>query len=183
FTLSQAGMVAHWREVGGPGARGAVAINAAGAACTAGALRVVLGFQFAGGAGGMLLLFSGVLVVFLGVGAPRPARGREVASTAPLDATALKPPLVLLPIRGWSAITRKALRFALKISPEIYALHVADDEKTMADLEDTWGHRVHEPATAAGLPTPKLIVIYSPYRKLYSPPEKAIPDRHPATPR
>ena len=57
--------------------------------------------------------------------------GREVATDAPLDAGGLEPPLVLLPIRGWSAITRKALRFALKISPEVYALHIAGDEQTM----------------------------------------------------
>src|SRR5258708_26182436 len=30
--------------------------------------------------------------------------------------------------RSWSGITRKALRFALKISPDVYALHIADDE-------------------------------------------------------
>jgi hypothetical protein len=90
--------------------------------------------------------------------------------------------LILLPIRGWSAITRKALRFALKVSPQVYALHVADDEKTMADLEDTWEHRVHEPATAAGLPAPKLIVIYSPYRKLYAPLIQVVSDLQRAHP-
>jgi hypothetical protein len=75
----------------------------------------------------------------------------------------------LLPIRGWSAITRKALRFALKVSPEVYALHVADDERAMLDLEDGWRRNVREPALAAGLIAPKLIVIYSPYRRLFGP--------------
>ncbi len=46
----------------------------------------------------------------------------------------------------------------------------------MADLEDTWEHRVHAPATAAGLPAPKLIVTYSPFRKLYAPLKQAVTD-------
>src|SRR5262249_25102833 len=152
FTLSQAGMVAHWRKVGGPGAGRAMAINAAGAGCTGGTLGVVLGSKFTEGAWVMLLLIPALLILFLRLRAHYRTVARDVASAAPLDATALQPPLVLLPIRGWSAITRKALRFALKISPQIYALHVADDEHMMAELEDTWEHRVHEPAAAAGLP-------------------------------
>jgi amino acid transporter len=50
FTLSQAGMVAYWRKVGGPHARTSMAVNAAGAACTAVTLAVVLVSKFADGA-------------------------------------------------------------------------------------------------------------------------------------
>jgi amino acid transporter len=182
FTLSQAGMVAHWRKVGGPHARASMAINAAGAACTAVALVIVAVSKFVEGAWVMILLIPALLALFLGVRAHYRAVAREVATAAPLDATALDPPVVLLPIRGWSAITRKALRFALKISPEIYALHVADDEGTMAELEDTWEQRVREPATAAGLAAPKLIIIYSPYRKLYAPLKQVVGDLQRAHP-
>jgi amino acid transporter len=176
FTLSQAGMVAHWRKVGGPFARKSMAINAAGAACTAVTLVVVLVSKFADGAWVMMLLIPVLLVLFVGVRGHYRAVAREVASAVPLDATGLEPPLVLLPIRGWSGITRKALRFALKISPDIYALHVADDEKTMVDLEDTWEERVRVPAAAAGLAPPKLIVVYSPYRKLFAPLKQVVSD-------
>lgn len=124
----------------------------------------------------MTLLIPALLALFLGVRAHYQTVAREVATAAPLDAKGLEPPVVLLPIRGWTAITRKALRFALKISHEIYALHVADDEKTMGDLEDTWEQRVREPATAAHLPSPKLIIIYSPYRKLYAPLKQVVED-------
>jgi hypothetical protein len=169
FTLSQAGMVAHWRKVGGPHAAKSMVINAAGAACTAVTLAVVLAAKFTEGAWVMIVLIPALLALFLGVRGHYRAVAREVATAAPLDACGLQPPLALLPIRGWSAITRKALRFALKISPDVYALHVADDEGTMAELEDTWEQRVREPAAAAGLCPPKLVVIYSPYRKLYAP--------------
>jgi hypothetical protein len=176
FTLSQAGMVAHWRKVGGPNARYSMLINGAGAVCTAVTLGIVLVSKFVDGAWVMILLIPALLTVFLGVRGHYRAVAREVASTAPLDAGALEPPVVLLPIRGWSAITRKALRFGLKISPDIYALHVADDPETMDNLEETWEQRVWQPATAAGRSPPKLIVMYSPYRKLYAPLKQVLTD-------
>jgi amino acid transporter len=182
FTLSQAGMVAHWRKVGGPHAGKSMAINGAGAICTAVTLGVVLVSKFMEGAWVMMLLIPGLLALFLGVRGHYRTIAREVATVAPLDADALEPPLALLPIRGWSAITRKALRFALKISPDVYALHVADDEKTMAELEDTWEERVREPAAAAKIRPPKLIVVYSPYRKLYAPLKQVVTDLQRAHP-
>jgi amino acid transporter len=182
FTLSQAGMVAHWRKIGGSHARTSMAINAGGAACTAVTLAVVLISKFAEGAWVMVLLIPALLALFMGVRGHYQAVAREVATAAPLDAGALQPPLVLLPIRGWSAITRKALRFALKISPNVYALHVADDEDTMVELEDTWAQRAQDPAAAAGLPPPKLFVIYSPYRKIYGPLKQVVSDLQRAHP-
>ena len=95
--------------------------------------------------------------------------GREVASSEPLDALGLEPPVVLLPIRGWSAITRKALRFALTISQDIYTLHIAGDEQAMVALEEGWERLVRKPAKTAGLPAPKLIIVYSPFRQMYKP--------------
>jgi amino acid transporter len=182
FTMSQAGMVAHWRTSGGAHARTSMIINGAGAVCTGVTLVVVLVSKFAEGAWIMMLLIPTLLVLFVSVRAHYRTVAREVSTTETLDATGLVPPMVLLPIRGWSAITRKALRFALKISPEVYALHVADDEKTMTDLEDSWEARVQEPARAAGLPPPKLIVEYSPYRKLFAPLKQVVSDLQRAHP-
>jgi amino acid transporter len=182
FTLSQAGMVAHWWKTGGPHARTSMAINAAGAVCTALALAIVMVSKFIDGAWIVILLIPAVVLLFLGIRSHYHAVARDVASTAALDVKALEPPVVLLPIRGWSGITRKALRFALKISKDVYALHVANQEETMAELEDNWEHRVREPAMAAGLPPPKLIVTYSPYRRLYGPLKEALTHLHCAHP-
>jgi hypothetical protein len=176
FTLSQAGMVEHWRRVGGSHSGKAMAINAAGAACTAVTLVVVLVSKFLEGAWVMILLIPALLALFSFVHAHYRAVAREVATDAPLDARGLEPPLALLPIRGWSGITRKALRFALKISPEVYALHVADDERAMVALEDGWERNVCEPARAAHLTPPKLIVVYSPYRRIYAPLKQIVSD-------
>jgi amino acid transporter len=182
FTLSQAGMVAHWWKVGGRHARASMAVNAAGALCTAVTLGVVLVSKFIDGAWVMILLIPALLAVFLSVNKHYRTVGREVACVESLDATKLEPLIVLLPIRGWSAITRKALRLAMKISEQIFVLHIADDEETMAHLEETWEQRVREPATAAGREPPKLIVVYSPYRMLYSSLKQVVSDLQRAHP-
>jgi Amino acid permease len=169
FTLSQAGMVEHWRREKGPHASKSMAINGLGAACTGVTLAVVLVSKFAEGAWITVLLVPTMLLMFYGVHRHYRTVAREVITDAPLDAAGLQPPIALLPIRGWSAITRKALRMSMKISPEVYALHIAGDEQAVLDLEDTWSQRVRQPSQEAGVPAPKLIVIFSPFRQLYGP--------------
>jgi len=158
-------------------------INAAGAACTGVTLVIVLISKFVEGAWVMILLVPALLALFHGVHAHYLAVGREVASDQPLDAQNLEPPVVLLPMRGWSAITRKALRLALQLSPDIYALHIAADEKAMVALEDGWERLVRQPAKEANLTPPKLIVIYSPFRQIYSPLKQVVADLQRAHPR
>ena len=169
FTLSQAGMVAHWYRLRGGHWRKSMVTNAAGAVCTGVTLVVVLVSKFLEGAWVMCLLVPGLLILFYEVRTHYRAIGRELATDEPLDAQHLELPVVLLPMRGWSAITRKALRFAMSISHEIYALHIAGDETTMVALEDGWNRLAREPATNANLPAPKLIIVYSPFRRLYQP--------------
>jgi hypothetical protein len=159
-----------------------MAINAAGAVCTAVTLVVVLVSKFLEGAWVMILLVPALLALFHSVKGHYQTVAHDVASTEPLDAGRLSPPVVLLPIRGWSAITRKALRFALKISPQIYALHIAGDERTMITLEDGWENLVRRPTEEAHLPAPKLIIVFSPYRKMYDPLRQVVTDLQHAHP-
>ncbi len=182
FTLSQAGMVAHWRRLRGEHWRKSMVINAAGAISTGVTLVVVLVSKFLEGAWVMCLLVPGLLFLFYEVKIHYRKIGRELATDEPVDAEHLLPPVVLLPMRGWSMITRKALHFALKISHEIYALHIAGDEQTMLALEDGWNRLVREPAQKVGLPAPKLIIIYSPFRRLYQPLIEVVTDLRKAHP-
>ena len=182
FTLSQAGMVVHWRRAGGPHSgevdgdqRRRGGLHGGDAGRRAGLQVPRRGLDHGPAR-------PGAARPVLRRARPLPVGGREVATDAPLDASGLEPPLALLPIRGWSGITRKALRFALKISPEVYALHVADDERAMVALEDGWERNVREPARAAGLTPPRLIVIYSPYRRLYAPLKQVVSDLQRAHP-
>jgi amino acid transporter len=168
FTLSQAGMVAHWRRTGGPQARRNMWINGIGAAATAITLAVVLVAKFTAGAWITLLLIPAILFIFASVRRHYGSVEREMARTLPLDVTNLRPPLVVVSVREWDTLAHKGLRFALKLSPEVYAVQISRDDK-MDDLYAHWAEYVEKPCRAAGLPTPKLVVLPSPYRRLFGP--------------
>src|SRR6516164_7006965 len=168
FTLSQAGMVAHWRRVGGPGALHSMVVNGLGALATGVTVVVVLIAKFAEGAWVTVLLIPALLFVMGAVRRHYHKVALEVRSPTPLELNNLAPPLVVLPIQSWGHVTKKALRFALKISPEVHALHVDCGQDTM-DLRDEWRRFVEEPTRQAGVHTPQLIVLPSPYRRIILP--------------
>jgi amino acid transporter len=63
FTLSQAGMVAHWKRVGGKGAARSMIVNALGAVRTATTLIVELVAKFASGAWVSAFLIAGLVAI------------------------------------------------------------------------------------------------------------------------
>jgi hypothetical protein len=168
FTLSQAGMVVHWQRTDAGRAWWNIMINGAGAAATGVTLVVVLIAKFAEGAWVTLLLIPGMLLVFGAVRRHYHAVARELAYPRPLDISDLREPIVVVPINGWNKTANKALRFALTLSPDIYAVQVRSSE-SLDDLHTRWGRFVEAPTTGAGLPVPQLIVIDSPYRRTLRP--------------
>lgn len=169
FTLSQAGMVAHWLKIGGRSAHIAGVVNGVGALGTAATLVVVLVAKFVDGAWVTVALLAGLVTAFVWVHKHYRKIGKQLTTNEPLNIHDLQPPLIVVLVRGWSRITRKAIRIALQMSPEVYALHIAFDEFRLRDLEDEWLKYVAEPCQAAGISAPKLVVIPSPYRRLYGP--------------
>jgi hypothetical protein len=183
FTLSQAGMVAHWKRVGGPGARRNMFINGLGATATGITVIVVLVAKFREGAWVTAVLIPAILLVMGAVRRHYHNVTMECLSPTPLELTNLTAPLVIVPIQNWGHIAKKALRFALKISTEIRAVHV-DCGQDIMNLRDEWRRFVEEPTRQAGLPTPELVVLPSPYRFIFSPildyvleAERTTPDR------
>jgi len=168
FTLSQAGMVVHWKRAGGRGARQSMFINGLGATATAVTALVVMTAKFAEGAWITMLLIPSLLLLMFGVRRHYEALGRELQSKAPLDLTHLDSPLVVVPIQGWTKIAEKGLRFAIRLSTEVYVIQVRVSEK-MEDLRNDWPRLVEGPALELGLPVPKLKVVDSPYRLLFTP--------------
>jgi len=168
FTLSQAGMVGHWKRVGGPGAKRSMIVNGLGAVATGITVVVVLVAKFVEGAWVTMLLIPGLLVVMGSVRRHYHAVSLETRSACPLELNDLTPPLVILPIRDWNHIVKKALRFALKISPHIRAVHVDCGEGTVT-LREEWSRFVEEPTRQAGVATPQLVVLPSRYRLILSP--------------
>ena len=168
FTLSQAGMVGHWRRVGGKGASRSMLINGLGAFATGVTVIVVLVAKFVEGAWITVLLIPGLLLAMGLVRRHYHAVFLEVRSMTPLELTDTTPPLVILPVQGWNRIVKKALRFAFKISPNIRAVHI-DCGQGSEIFRDEWCRYVEQPALAAGLAAPELVVLPSPYRLVLAP--------------
>lgn len=168
FTLSQAGMVAHWRRVGGAGAVQAMLINGLGAIATAITVGVVLTAKFVEGAWITVLLIPSLLMVMFTIRRHYRAVEREIALTTPLDVTPIQPPVVVIPLQSWSKVAAKGLRYAMNISTDIYVLQVKAGDK-VADLRQSWTHLVETPALELGVNPPKLTVVESPYRLLFTP--------------
>jgi amino acid transporter len=168
FTLSQAGMVGHWRRVGGEGATRSIIVNGLGAVATGVTVIVVLVAKFVQGAWVTVLLIPGLLIAMVAVRRHYHRVFLETRSVAPLELNDLTPPLVLVPIKNWSHVVKKALRFALKISPHVRAIHVDCGERTSL-LQQEWCRYVEEPTRRTGVATPQLVVLPSRYRYILSP--------------
>ncbi len=169
FTLSQAGMVQHWRRQEGKKHTLSKTINGLGAVATGIAIVVVLFAKFADGAWITLLLVPGIYVVFLSVKRHYEKVIVETLSPCPMVVDNLQPPIVVVPIGRWSTISAKALRFAMRISPEVQVLHISSDPQKLPGLQREWEALVVDPCEAAGLQTPQFVVVSSPYRRLFHP--------------
>jgi amino acid transporter len=170
FTLSQAGMILHWRRHREePRAGHALAINAVGAVSTGATLIVILVSKFAEGAWITVLFVSALVSLFLRTRATYDAASRACDEVEALDVTGLRPPVVVVPIRRLDAVTVKALRFGLGISPDVHAVQVVAEGHPIEDLRPDWDRKVDAPARAAGLPPPRLTVVRSRFRQVADP--------------
>jgi amino acid transporter len=168
FTLSQFGMVFHWRRTGGPGAWRGMLLNGAGAAVTAVTVVVVLAAKFLEGAWIIALLIPALFAAMKAIRRHYDRVKTATASPGPLDLARLTPPKTIVPIMGWNAASKKALRFACTLSPDVEAVHVRT-ENDDGSLRRDWAANVEAPAAAAGAPAPRLAVVASPYRYLILP--------------
>ena len=165
FTLSQAGMVVHWKRAGG--GRHSLWINAIGATATGVTVVVVLAAKFMQGAWITLLLIPLLLATMVAVRRHYLSVAREIAAPPEFDAGKPNPPLVVVPIQRWTIVAANGLRFALNISPEVRAVHIECPETTQ--LVNQWRIQVARPAREAGLEEPELAVVPSPYRFVLTP--------------
>ena len=168
FTLSQAGMVFHWKRVGGRGALQSMLINGLGAIVTGITVLIVLAAKFAEGAWITVLLIPTLLGLMVWIRHHYRDVMNEIQLDAPINLKHLEPPIVIVPLQNWTKIAEKGLRFALHLSTEIHAVQVKVGDK-MEDLSESWVHLVEGPLLELGLPVPKLTVIESPYRQLFTP--------------
>jgi amino acid transporter len=163
FTLSQAGMVAHWKRVGGKGSGRSMFVNGLGSVATAMTVIVVTVAKFLDGAWVTALLIPSIMMVMMAIRRHYLRVEAEVANPAPLDLTDLPAPIVVVPILTWNRVAQKGLRFATTLSSHVQVLHI-DCEKDDGSFAQTWDRYVEEPAKRAGRVPPRLIELPSPYR-------------------
>ena len=168
FTLSQAGMVSHWKRVGGPGALRNMLVNGLGAVATAVTVVVVLVAKFLDGAWITLLLVPGLLAVMIAVRRQYHHVRMSVGCQSPLECNSFQAPLVVVPLDRWNKIGKRALTFALTISPDVTALHIDSGDHTVY-LRQEWYGFVDQPVLQLGMAPPRLVVLSSPYRFVITP--------------
>ena len=161
FTLSQAGMVAHWWRGRGGYWRLKAAVNGVGAAATAVAFLIVAYAKFAEGAWIVLMILPALVIMFHVIHGHYREVARELSLKGlPPDIKPLPDPRVVLPISGVHRGVIQALRFARTISDRVTAVYVETkpgEAEKIRDLWERWGQ---------GVP---LEVVPSPYRSIVGP--------------
>jgi amino acid transporter len=166
FTLSQAGMVMHWKRGGGHPFR--MFANGLGAVATGITVIVVLLAKFTEGAWITALLVA-IMIVFMNMVKRHYVRvDREVCLDRPIVPALVQEPIVVVPLDRWSRITEKALSFALSMSNDIRCLHVQVADEPDEICKD-WDKFVADPLKTAGKCVPKLEILQSPYRYVLQP--------------
>jgi amino acid transporter len=166
FTLSQAGMVMHWKRKGGSPLR--VFANGLGALATGITTLVVLVAKFTEGAWITALLIAAIIVAMHLVKRHYVRVSREISLDRPFVPATITEPIVVLPVDRWSRLTEKALSFALSLSSDIRCLHVQASEDLDEICRD-WEKYIAAPLRAEGKCVPKLEILQSPFRYVLQP--------------
>jgi amino acid transporter len=169
FTLSQAGMVAHWKRRGGAHASASLVVNGVGAIATGIALAVILAAKLREGAWITVLIIPAALILFTRVKRHYDRVHQAIRCAHRLDLSHLQPPVVVVPITGWTIIAERALSFALPLSQDVTVVHVITGDQDENELRAQWEQYVEPPLLEAGLTQPCLVFLSSPYRLLVAP--------------
>jgi amino acid transporter len=175
FTLSQAGMVEHWRRLKGHHWRFKAIVNGVGATTTGlvtiiaaitgfmdPSLPIVPGLPIGWGSWLVLVIVPLYIWLLLSIKAHYREAAEDTALPPAPDATADRPlhNVVVVPIAHLSRPAIQALRYAQSLSPDVTAVHVATDPDKAEEIEKAW------PVWGRGIP---LTIVESPYRSLTRP--------------
>ena len=162
FTLSQAGMVIHWRKERAPGWQRPAAINGLGALATGVVTLVIAVTKFTHGAWLVVVLIPLMIVIMRAVRShyTRLDVAREAETPLTLDEIHV---CAVVPIADLGVEARQAIAFACAIAKDdrhVIAVHVAGDRVEAEKFQAEWAEEnLHA----------NLVVIESPYRSLISP--------------
>jgi hypothetical protein len=159
FTLSQAGMVIHWRKTREPGWKTSAAINGFGAVVTGIVLVIVAVTKTLEGAWIVLLLIPLIVLLFNATRRHYDHVGSQLTLRGYTPQTRVHN-TVVMPIGGMQRAVVEALRYAETLSDDVRAVYVDIDARATEQIRrdwESWGGRV------------RLIVLPSPYRSVMEP--------------
>jgi amino acid transporter len=147
FTLSQSGLVVHWRRLRPRRWRQRALVNSIGAVATAAATIIFLFTKFTEGAWVVVVAVPLFMFLFKRVNAyyRRAAKALEIGQI-PARPSA-KPTIVVVPVAGVSRLAEQAISEALSISRQVVAVSVVMEDAGAGDAE---GEAEGEAAAAAG---------------------------------
>jgi amino acid transporter len=142
FTLSQAGMVRHWRKQGGSGWLGRAVINGVGAVFTLAALVIELVSKFTEGAWLIVVVVPLLVLMFARIHSIYARIGR-VLEIGQLPASPQpRSSLVVVPVATMSRLVREGISAALSLGDEVVAVTVcydnAEDHAASEHLHQQW---------------------------------------------
>jgi hypothetical protein len=183
FTISQMGMVAHWRRVlrgRGQTMRSShtvtkLALNAAGASATLIGLIIIIVAKFTEGGWITIVTIPCVIVLLKGIHRYYQNVDAALRDDDQLRFRPSKPPFVLVMTKQWDRLTDKALSLAMELSPDVIAVHLAalegpDVSEQERKLREEWARDVEDSAVAAQAANPpRLVFLSAPYRRIHAP--------------
>jgi amino acid transporter len=138
FTLSQVGLVRHWRARRPRRWRIRVGINGAGAVMTAAVVLVLLATKFTAGAWVVLLAVPAMIITFARIESYYAAVGQELrlGHTPPLPAR--RESIVIVPSSTVNLLTERAVSAAISLGDTVVAVAVAGDEDERDRIIRDW---------------------------------------------
>jgi len=162
FTLSQAGMVRHWRKLRDRGWQRSLMINGLGAVATGIVSVVIAVTKFGDGAWLVVLLIPLLIGMFYAIHKHyNHLDGARRAETPLLPEEVIV--RVVVPIAELNVPARQALAYARAVAPDdhhVVAVHITDDMAAADNLRRQWEE--WEPGV-------ELIIVESPFRSLTGP--------------
>jgi hypothetical protein len=138
FTISQVGLVRHWRETRPPRWRLRAAVNGTGAVMTAIAVIVFLSTKFLAGAWVVTIAIPLLMFLFWHI----ESYYARVASALQLGRTPGMPrrqrSIVIVPTSTITLLTQQALSTALSLGETVVAVAVAGDQEESEQLKHHW---------------------------------------------
>ncbi|MBV9328724.1 MAG: APC family permease [Chloroflexi bacterium] len=162
FTLSQAGMVAHWRHTREPGWQRSMVLNGIGMVATALVTLVIASTKFVHGAWIVVLLIPMLIALLYGIHTHYVRLEGTRRAETPLLPEDVHVRFVV-PIADLNVPARQALAYARALAPDdqhVIAVHVTDDVEEATELQSQW---------STWQPGIQLVIIESPYRSLAGP--------------